>query len=259
MELITVYNANIGVRHDVDGDGFEEVIKIGKTNISGREVNSVNSRDIYNYLEVKRQYSDWIKDAIQKYDFEEDVDFTIHRFVNGKATQYDYIVSIDMAKELCMVSNTEKGKEVRKYFLKCEDELNKPKSFEEQVIQTIQMAQERIEELQNTIEQQKPLVSYAKSVEASVNSVLIREWVKALSDSSQTTIGQNKAFVWLRNKGYLMTNNEPYQRYIDNGYFESQPITYATPYGTKINFTTKITGKGQIALAEKIVNAFKLM
>ncbi len=55
------------------------------------------------YLKVGQQYSDWIKLAIGKYDFEENEDFTIHKFVNGKATQKDYIVTIDMAKELCII------------------------------------------------------------------------------------------------------------------------------------------------------------
>lgn len=103
----------------------------------------------------------------------------------------------------------------------------------------------------------KPLVSFAKSVEASINSVLIREWVKTVSKHEGVNIGQNRAFMWLRYNKYLMNNNEPYQRYLDNGYFEYIPRTVASTKGTHEVFTTKITGKGQIALAEKIVKDFK--
>jgi len=99
---------------------MNELIQITRSTINGAEVNSVNSREIYAYLEVKQQYADWIKLAIEKYDFIENEDFTLHKFVNGKATQKDYIVSLDMAKELCLVSNTEKGKETRKYFISVE-------------------------------------------------------------------------------------------------------------------------------------------
>ncbi len=90
-----------------------ELFKIEQTELDDATVNSVNSRLIYEYLEVETPYSMWIQRAIDKYDFIEGVDFTTHKFVNGKATQTDYIVTIDMAKELCMVSNTEKGKETR--------------------------------------------------------------------------------------------------------------------------------------------------
>jgi len=107
------------------------------------------------------------------------------------------------------------------------------------------------------LEEQRPLVSFAKSVEASVNTILIREWVKTISQSEGVKIGQNKAYRWLRDNKYLMKNNEPYQKYIDNGYFEVTVTLVATPHGTKENLTTKITGKGQVALAGKISEGFR--
>ena len=107
----------------------------------------------------------------------------------------------------------------------------------------------------------KPYISFAKSVEASVNSVLIGMFAKTLSEENGVKIGQNRLFEWLRQKGYLMDvigerYNTPYQKYIDNGYFEVSTLTFAGTTGTHQKFTTKITGKGQIALAQKIVDAF---
>lgn len=106
-----------------------------------------------------------------------------------------------------------------------------------------------------------PYVSFAKSVEASIDGVLIGNYAKLLSDSEGVKIGQNNLFEWLRNSGYLITggarHNVPYQKYIDNGYFEVTTQTFAGNTGAHQKFTTKITGKGQIALAGKIVDAFK--
>ena len=52
------------------------------------------------------------------------------------------------------------------------------------------------------------------------------------------------------------SNNIPYQRYIDGGYFEVKESTYETAYGTKTSITTKVTGKGQIYITEKLRKEF---
>lgn len=106
-----------------------------------------------------------------------------------------------------------------------------------------------------------PYVSFGKSVEASIDSVLIGNYAKLLSDSEGVSIGEKRLFEWLRANGYLITggarHNVPYQKYVDNGYFEVTTQTFAGSTGAHQRFTTKITGKGQIALAGKIVKAFK--
>ena len=135
------------------------IIQITQTQINGADVNSVNSRDIYEYLEVKQQYADWIKLAIEKYDFIDREDFTVHKFVNGKATQKDYIVTLDMAKELCMVSNTPKGKETRKYFISVEKNLNKPLTLSEQ-ISLIAQGHQEVDKRLTTLEKTKRLENW---------------------------------------------------------------------------------------------------
>ena len=102
---------------------MNEIITIERKNINGAEVNSVNSRDIYEYLEVNTEYPLWIKRVIDKYDFKYGTDFTIFKNEGRHGTK-DYITTLNMAKELCMVSNTSKGKEVRKYFIEMENKYN---------------------------------------------------------------------------------------------------------------------------------------
>jgi len=128
-----------------------DLIQITKTQINGADVNSVNSREIYEYLEVETKYNDWINRAIEKYDFEENFDYS--KMSNGTSRGIDYIVTIDMAKELCMVSNTPKGKETRKYFISAEKQLNKPLTLSEQIsliAQGHQDTEKRLVKLEST-------------------------------------------------------------------------------------------------------------
>ena len=135
---------------------MDSLIQITKSIINNTELNSVNAREIYDYLGLaKGQFSRWIKTAIEKYDFIQNEDFlSIDTDVEGVK---DYIVTLDMAKELCMASNTEKGKEARKYFIEFEKQgktLINQQSQEIQLLQgmlnTISKMDNRVTELEQT-------------------------------------------------------------------------------------------------------------
>jgi phage anti-repressor protein len=97
-----------------------ELITVLKSQIGQNVVNVVNARDLHSKLEVKTPFSMWIQRAIEKYGFEENTDFTIHKFVIGKAKQIDYFTTLEMGKELCMLDDSNYGKLFRKYFIECE-------------------------------------------------------------------------------------------------------------------------------------------
>jgi len=101
---------------------MKDLIQIKKSEIGVEKVNSANASEIHKYLGVKTHLSTWIKRAISKYDFKENIDFSILKSgnPNGGIEKVDYIVTLDMAKELAMLENNEKGKETRKYFISCE-------------------------------------------------------------------------------------------------------------------------------------------
>ena len=84
----------------------------------------VNARELHTFLESKQQFADWIKNRICRYDFEEGTDFVVfHKDMKnskGGRTSIEYAITVTMAKELAMVENNKKGKEVRKYFIECE-------------------------------------------------------------------------------------------------------------------------------------------
>ena len=99
-----------------------------------------------------------------------------------------------------------------------------------------------------------PYITFAKAVEASATSINIGDYAKALCERIRA--GQKRLFSWLRDGGYLQKDNKPYQKYVGSGYFELVMNVIATTKGNLQTFTTKITSKGQVALAPKIEQFF---
>ena len=108
---------------------MNEIISITTAKIGEEEVNAVNGRDLHRKLGSKQDYSTWIKRRIEKYEFIEGQDYLIHKFVeqlpSGAKHCIEYIISIDMAKELAMVENNERGREIRRYFIEVEKNARK--------------------------------------------------------------------------------------------------------------------------------------
>ena len=105
------------------------------------------------------------------------------------------------------------------------------------------------------IEEQKPLVDFANQVSDTTSLIDMNQMAKLLKDEN-IPIGRNRLFEILRQKEILRNNNEPYQRYIESGYFKVKEGTYETPYGTKAYVKTFVTGKGQIWITEKLRKEF---
>lgn len=82
-----------------------------------------NVENLFCYLEVNSKFADWIKNRINQYDFIENQDYVIKEVFTGRRPRKEYYVTLDMAKELCMVENNEKGRQARRYFIECEKRL----------------------------------------------------------------------------------------------------------------------------------------
>ncbi|MGS5517700.1 antA/AntB antirepressor family protein [Clostridioides difficile] len=89
----------------------------------------VFARELHSNLEVKRQFIDWIEDRIKQYGFKENEDYSVfHKNVknsNGGRPSKEYVLKLDVAKELAMVQNNHKGREIRRYFIRLEKLLNR--------------------------------------------------------------------------------------------------------------------------------------
>jgi len=107
---------------------MNDIIKLDKRQIAGEEIQTVNARDLHEFLEVGRDFSNWIKDRIGEYVFNENEDYIVFAKIGENLPQggrpaIEYHISLDMAKELAMVERTEKGRQARKYFIECENRL----------------------------------------------------------------------------------------------------------------------------------------
>lgn len=119
-----------------------------------------------------------------------------------------------------------------------------------------ELEKQKRELAEQIIEEQKPLVDFANKVSDSSNLIDMGKMAKLLKDE-HINIGRNRLFAWLRSKEMLMRNNMPYQKYIESGYFQVKESVYETPYGSKTQQTTYVTGKGQIYITEKLRKEFK--
>lgn len=111
---------------------FAERIPVSISNIGDKDIQSVSGRKLHVFLKVGRDFTTWIKARIKQYGFKEGVDYAIVEDlsspVSGSAKsrqqiEHDYILSLDMAKELSMVERNDQGKVARRYFIDCEERL----------------------------------------------------------------------------------------------------------------------------------------
>lgn len=121
-----------------------------------------------------------------------------------------------------------------------------------------QLKEEKIarEKAEQKIIEQEPFVNFSNKVSDSSNLIDMGKMAKLLKDE-HINIGRNRLFKWLREEGILMSNNIPYQRYINGGYFKVIESVYRTPYETKTQQTTMITGRGQIYITERLRREYK--
>ena len=99
--------------------------------VIGAEENSANARELHAFLGSQRQFADWIQNRISQYGFVENEDYIVDISATNGRPMKEYYVTLDMAKELCMVENNDKGRAARKYFIKCEKELRNAKLIDD--------------------------------------------------------------------------------------------------------------------------------
>jgi len=222
-----------------DSDKKKEKIEMNELiKIEQKEgIETVNARELHVFLENGRKFSDWIKQRIYQYGFVDGQDFTIHKFVNGKATQYDYHVTVDMAKELSMVENNEKGKQARRYFIEVEKRAKELSS--QKLPQTFSQALRLAAEQAERIEQLTPKAERLDKIASSDGLILPRDAGKIVTGHPNTFCQKLVDMgILYRSKRKLLPKAELQER----GYFEVKESyneiaektfvqTYFTPKG----------------------------
>ena len=231
---------------------MNEIIKVNYEN----DRPTVLARELHDFLEVKTAFKDWFP-RMCEYGFSEGIDFSsfLSESSGGRPAQ-DAQLTIEMAKEICMLQRNERGKQARQYFIQVEKDWNSP---EKVMARALQIADKKIRALEVKMEEQKPKVLFAESVEAAKTSILIGELAKLLKQNG-INIGQNRLFEWLRNNGYLIKRqgsdyNMPTQRAMEMGLFEIKETTITHSDGhIHVSKTPKVTGKGQVYFVNLFVS-----
>lgn len=222
---------------------------------------TVSGRELHEKLGIKTAYKDWFP-RMCEYGFIEGEDFC--SFLSGStggrpATEHQ--LTIEMAKQICMIQRTEIGKQYREYFIELEKKWNSPELVMARALkmanQQIERVTAQLETVNAKLEEAKPKIVFADAVSASKTSILIGDLAKIIRQNG-VGIGQKRLFEWLRKNGYLMksgtSKNLPTQRSMEHGLFEVKEHVVVTPSGeNKITRTTKVTPKGQIYFINKLL------
>lgn len=227
---------------------------------------TVSARDLHEALEVKSNFTTWFN-RMCEYGFREKIDFKtcfpkMESESHGGQNMIDHEISIDMAKQICMIQRSEKGKQYRQYFIDLEKAWNTPEQI---FARALKMADQKIEKLKETnaglledVERMRPKEIFADAVSASNSSILIGDLAKLLRQNGVDT-GQKRLFEYLRNHGYLIKRkgsdwNMPTQKSMNMGLFEIKESTHIDGNGCNIvTRTPKATGKAQIYFVNKFV------
>ena len=183
---------------------MNEIIKI---DLNENHEPIVSGRQLHEALGVKTRYNDWFN-RMTEYGFIENQDYlaiTQKRVTaQGNSTnQVDHIIKLDMAKEIAMIQRTERGKQVRQYFIQVEKDFNSPEKI---MARALLMADQKVHKLEAQIEADRPKVLFADAVSASHTSILVGELAKLLKQNG-VEIGATRLFGWLRSHGYLIKRN----------------------------------------------------
>ena len=220
----------------------------------------VSGRQLHEALGVKTRYNDWFN-RMTEYGFIENQDYlaiTQKRVTaQGNSTnQVDHVIKLDMAKEIAMIQRTERGKQIRQYFIQVEKDFNSPEKI---MAKALLMADQKVHKLEAKIEADRPKVLFAEAVSASHTSILVGELAKLLKQNG-VDIGATRLFSWLRAHGYLIKRNGrdwnmPTQKSVEMGLIrvKETSITHADGHIT-VSKTPLVTGKGQQYLINKFLN-----
>ncbi|HEY5576187.1 MAG TPA: phage antirepressor KilAC domain-containing protein [Clostridiaceae bacterium] len=229
----------------------EQLIPVNE-NDNGEVV--VSGRDVHEFLEAGTQYTKWFE-RMTEYGFSENNDYIAisqkRLTAQGNETEYtDHIVKLDMAKELCMLSRNEKGKQARQYFIQVEKAWNSPEMIMKRALEYVNRQVEGLSlesaHQKQIIAELQPKATYYDLILQNKSLVAISVIAKDYGMSGtkmnellnehgvQYKMGNKKKYIWLlyakyQDKGYTSSKT---QSYVDsNGVVQNKPHTYWTQKG----------------------------
>ena len=219
--------------------------------------NKVSGRELHDFLEVNEKFTDWMK-RMMEYGFSDGIDFDSFSVKSDKPSggrpSVDYSMTIDMAKEICMIQRTDKGKQARQYFIECERRLKgkeQPVTLEQQMAQGLLAAQKLLDTTRLELAQSKQIINELQP-KASYYDLILQS--KSLLSVSKIAKDYGKSAIWLNRKleekkvqycqgGIWLL----YQKYAEKGYTQSTSHVIDDEHSRLL---TKWTQKGRLFIYE---------
>ena len=221
---------------------MNELIKV---NYDNPEKPVVSGRELHEALDITTRYNDWFA-RMCEYGFTEDKDFYSFLSKNsGGRPSTDHMLTIPMAKELCMIQRTDIGRKFRQYFISVEEAWNSP----EMVMQrALSIANERVKALQLSVSQLTVDNQIMQPKAEYFDELVDRRLLTNFRDTAKELhIGQKEFIQFLLDHKYVYRDRKskpkPYMPYVKDGLFELKEFT-----NTKTGFTdtqTLVTPKGK--------------
>ena len=181
-------------------------------------MNAVSARVLHASLGNKDAFAHWIKDRIEQFGFLEGQDFVTFWENSQKGRpRKEYVASIGMAKELCMVERNEKGKQVRLYFIECEKiakqktALALPEDYAT-ALRALADQVDKTKQLEAKVKEDAPKVDYYDQLQDAPGEITFTRFAKLIG------IQRKRLIDWLRANRYIYgVSNTPYQNRIEQG------------------------------------------
>jgi len=222
----------------------------------GCETQTVGARDLHSFLQLASPFTDWLAYQIQSLELIENTDFFNFSELSEKPgrPRLEYLLTLDCAKHIAMASRSERGRMARQYFIEVEKRMRAlARPLQPQV--PVSLPVDYISALEALLEAEKAKAAQQKLLAEAAPKV---EFYDAVTDSKDAVpmgnvakvlgvegMGRNKLFAFLRGKKVLMRDNQPYQEFIDRGYFRVVEQKWSEPDGTvRVSFKTLVFQKG---------------
>lgn len=227
---------------------------------------TLSARELHEFLGIKTSFKDWFP-RMCEYGFNESQDFNplknervqFEGDRQVKRTVQDYQITLDMAKEIAMIQRSEKGKQIRQYFLELERKWNSPEAvmnraleYSRKQVKALLQTNEKLE-LENKMKDQqlnelKPKADYYDQILQSKSLVLISQIAKDYGYGAPT---MNKKLhelgVQYKQGGQWLL----YSKYQNKGYTHSRTINITRSDGrSDVRMQTEWTQKGRLFLYE---------
>ena len=221
---------------------------------------TVSGRELHEFLEVTTRYNDWFN-RMTEYGFTEGEDY--YSFLSNRSDglagkpRTDHQLTIQMAKELCMIQRNERGKQARQYFLAVEAQWNSPEAVMRRAVLIAQKQNDQLKAVNKQLlaenSEMEPWAKFGKAYHSSPeNSMLLREFAANVLKPNGIPLGEKDLFKYFEDHGYLVKNKKAhdYHRPTEKAgkkMFTAKPHFHTASDGVslKTTWTPYLTPEGQ--------------